>query len=132
MSLKKIIIGLIILASLVFVIVFSVRRVLAAELKNERYYQTKWCNANSGRMEVPLSDGTRADCVTEKYAVEVDFAPKWAEGHGQALRYARLTGKRGVVVLIWKNRRDRLKAMNLVRDVRYYKLPVDVFLMEAE
>lgn len=117
------------LISFIFLGFFSA---FGSQRKGERYYQVKWCAANRGEMEVRMSDGTRADCVTETHAVEMDFARKWAEGLGQALRYARLTGKRGAVALIWKNQRDRAKIMNLIRDVRYYKLPIDVFLIEAE
>jgi len=83
-------------------------------------------------MEIRLSDGTRADCVTSEYAVEFDFARKWAEGLGQALRYARLTGKKAAVVLIWKNDADRIKISNLKSDIKYYGIPVDVFSIRKD
>jgi hypothetical protein len=65
--------------------------------------------------------------VTEKYAAEVDFARKWAEGLGQALRYARLTGKRGALVLICGSYSDRIKAARAQKDINHYQLPIDVF-----
>lgn len=35
-----------------------------------------------------LSNGTRVDCLTDDYAIEVDFSNKWAEAIGQSLMYA--------------------------------------------
>lgn len=78
----------------------------------ERDYQTKWCNAHNGIMEYVLPDKTRVDCYieytdkfgeTNGYAVEFDFARKWAESYGQATYYARQTGKRPGIVLIMEN-----------------------------
>lgn len=51
-------------------------------------------------MEVVLKDRTRVDCLTDEYAIEVDFAKKWAEGIGQSLYYAQMTGKKPAVALI--------------------------------
>ncbi len=67
---------------------------------NEKYYQTKMCNALGGTMEVVLEDKARIDCLTSEYAIEVDFAKKWAEGIGQALYYAQMSGKKPAVGLI--------------------------------
>ncbi|KAB0665625.1 hypothetical protein F6V25_07845 [Oryzomonas japonica] len=53
-----------------------------------------------------MPDGTRADCVTDDYAVEIDFAPKWAEALGQALHYADQTGKRPGILLIIEREKD--------------------------
>lgn len=35
-----------------------------------------------------LPNGTYVDCVTDDYAIEVDFSNKWAEAIGQSLMYA--------------------------------------------
>ncbi|DAB29017.1 MAG TPA: hypothetical protein CFH84_11745 [Sulfurimonas sp. UBA12504] len=67
---------------------------------NEKYYQTKMCNALGGEMEVVLEDKARIDCLTSEYAIEVDFAKKWAEGIGQSLYYAQMSGKKPAVGLI--------------------------------
>jgi hypothetical protein len=47
-------------------------------LHPERWYQEQWCEAMGGQTEVVLPDKTRVDCLTDEYAIEVDFAPKWA------------------------------------------------------
>jgi len=69
----------------------------------ERAYQEKNCH---GLMEVKLADQTRVDCLTDKYAIEFDFAPKWAEAIGQSLHYAYMTGRRPAIYIIMESRRD--------------------------
>ena len=67
---------------------------LCSAKKPESYYQQKWCATHQGTPEFRLPDRTRVDCLLESHAVEVDFAPKWAEAIGQSLHYSRMTGKR--------------------------------------
>nr|DAU52961.1 MAG TPA: Toxin Ibs, type I toxin-antitoxin system [Caudoviricetes sp.] len=69
----------------------------------EKDYQNYWCSANNGKTEVILNDKARVDCLTLNYAVEVDFAPKWAESIGQSLYYASVTKKAPGVLLILEN-----------------------------
>ena len=61
--------------------------------QSERYYQEKLAREIGGRVEVVMKDGTRCDILTSSYAIEVDFAKKWAEAIGQSLNYAMHTGK---------------------------------------
>lgn len=68
--------------------------------KDEKYYQNKMCNQLGGKTEYILFDKTRVDCLTAEYAIEVDFAKKWAEGIGQSLYYAEITDKKPAVALI--------------------------------
>ncbi|MCM1294481.1 MAG: hypothetical protein NC311_02895 [Muribaculaceae bacterium] len=63
----------------------------------EREYQKILCPYNA---EVRLLDGTRVDCLTDMYAIEFDFASKWAEALGQSLHYARMTGRKPAIFLI--------------------------------
>ena len=67
---------------------------------SESSYQHAWCSKYNGIEEYENKDKTRVDCLTDKYAVEFDFANKWAESIGQALHYQRMTGKKAKVVLI--------------------------------
>lgn len=67
---------------------------------DEKYYQTKMCSELGGEMEYVLFDKARVDCLTNEYAIEVDFAKKWAEGIGQSLYYAEITGKKPAIGLI--------------------------------
>lgn len=72
----------------------------AAHYQPEKVYQKEWCDRFHGQMEYRLEDGTRVDCVTKNYAVEFDFANKWAESIGQCLYYGIMTNKKPAVVLI--------------------------------
>ncbi len=55
-----------------------------------------------GMTEVVLWDRTRVDILTDNYAYEVDWAPKWAESIGQSLYYAELTDKKPGIILLSK------------------------------
>lgn len=81
-------------------------QVFAAHSHPEKYYQEVWCKQVGGVTEYRLGDQTRVDCLTDEYAIEFDFAPKWAESVGQALYYALMTGKRPGVVLIMEEEDD--------------------------
>lgn len=91
---------------------------------NEAYYQNKICNKLNGIKEFTLIDKTRVDCLTIKYAIEVDWAKKWAEGIGQSLYYAHMTGKKPAIGLIVnkKDQRyiDRLKTIANKFDIKIF------------
>lgn len=72
----------------------------AKHLYPEKYYQKQWCGKWNGTEEYRLKDETRVDCLTKNYAVEFDFAHKWAESFGQAKYYAEMTGKKPAVIII--------------------------------
>jgi len=62
-------------------------------------------------MEVILIDKSRVDCLTDAYAIEVDFAKKWAESIGQSLYYSYMTDKKPAIGLI----------INLQKEKRYLR-----------
>lgn len=53
--------------------------------------------------EVIQWDSTRIDMVTSRYAIEVDWAPKWAEAIGQSLYYSLVSGLDPGIILLVKN-----------------------------
>jgi len=79
---------------------------LGAAEHPERLYQERWCKNNHGKTEVVLSDRTRVDCLTDKYAIEFDFGKKWAEAIGQSLGYSIETLKQPGIVLILEKPKD--------------------------
>ncbi|MBT0663537.1 hypothetical protein KI809_04400 [Geobacter pelophilus] len=91
---------------------------IAAHKHLEKEYQKEWCDDHFYKMEYPLEDGSHIDCLTETHAVEVEFAPKWAESVGQSLYYALKTGKQPGVVLILESSKDRkfLERLQAVAD----------------
>lgn len=78
----------------------------AKRLYNEAYYQNTWCSRWNGIAEYKLSDKTRVDCLTKNYAVEFDFAKKWAEAVGQSIHYGQMTGKKPAIILIIEQPKD--------------------------
>ena len=95
---------------------------------NERHYQTLLCNGLDGEMEYILKDRTRVDCLTDEYAIEVDFAKKWAEGIGQSLHYAHMTGKKPAVGFIMDESKDEryFKRLNAIAE----KYKIKIFVIE--
>ena len=63
-------------------------------------------------VEVRLPDGSRVDYLGPRDAIEIDWAAKWAEGLGQALFYAEVTGKRATLILLVKDWDRDLKYVN--------------------
>lgn len=52
-----------------------------------------------------MDDGTRCDIITAFYAIEVEWANKWAEAIGQSLHYASRSNKQPAIILITHNPR---------------------------
>jgi hypothetical protein len=85
--------------------------------KNEKYYQMKICDKLNGQQEYLLNDRSRVDCLTKNYAIEVEWAKKWAEGIGQSLYYAKMTNKEPAIALIIGNNDEKyLKRLKLISD----------------
>jgi hypothetical protein len=96
-------------------------------VKNEKYYQTNLCKKLNGVIEYKLPDKTRIDCLTDDYAIEIDWAKKWAEGIGQALYYAQQTNKKPAVALIVSEKDERyLKRLKSVAD----KFKIKIIVIE--
>lgn len=83
----------------------------------EKNYQKSWCASMGGQMEVVLEDKSRVDCVTDEYAVEVEYAKKWAESIGQSLYYATVLDKKPGILIIKKAGDERfIKRLNVVAE----------------
>jgi len=96
--------------------------------KNEKYYQTIMCNKLGGKIEYVLFDKTRVDCLTKKYAIEVDWAKKWAESIGQSLYYAEITHKKPAVGLIVGDSKDQKYLKRLKRVAN--KLDIKIIILD--
>lgn len=116
-----------------FLLVMLTQPVFAKHLHLEREYQNYWCNKYGGITEYRLSDDTRVDILTKEYAVEVDFANKWAESIGQALYYGIRTNRKPAVLLIMENPvkdkkyLDRLKSVAIKHGITVFTVyPCDL------
>ncbi len=97
------------------------------EKLNEKWYQQRWCDQKDGRVEVYLKDKTRCDCLTDDYAIEVDFARKWAEAVGQSLHYSKMTGEQAGILLIVEGNKDKKYLSRLESVIDYHNLPITVW-----
>ena len=102
----------------------------AGHFAKEQVYQKQWCSECGGVIEYVLPDRTRVDCLTDQYAIEFDFAPKWAEAIGQSLYYALMTKRKPGIVLIIESPGDSryVKRLRTVAD----KYGIRVWLMPRE
>ena len=114
-------------------LISTVSTVYGKRLHYEKVYQDAWCEANGGMRSIgrndfewTLVDGSRADCVTEKFAIEFDFADKWAESVGQSALYSELLKRRaGIVLIMERGERDQVflqrlrKALNRINGRRW-------------
>ena len=101
---------------LLFIINLSIIQCYSKHLYKEEVYQEYWCKQHNGIMEFQLDDKTRIDCLTQQYAVEVDFANKWAECIGQSLYYGLKTKKCPACLLIMEKGVKDEKSSNLWRN----------------
>ena len=97
---------------------------IAKRLNKERWYQDKGCE---GVTEYRLPDKTRVDCLLEEYAIEYDFANKWAEAIGQSLHYGRMTHRKAGIVLIMESPKDAKYYRRLMDNIAFYDLPITVW-----
>ena len=95
--------------------------------QNEAFYVNKWCDSSFGHKEYVLADKTRVDCLAKDYAIEFDFAKKWAESVGQSLYYAKMTNKMPAVALILTDAND----MKYVKRVEKIGQDIKIFLIQA-
>lgn len=97
-------------------------------LRTEKDYQIAFNDAyfhGRAKMEVSVKYG-RIDLLTDEYAVEVDRLEKFHEAIGQALHYARETGKKPAIAIFMEEQRDedKEKLKYVIRLCGYYKIKV--------
>ena len=93
----------------------------------ESYYVNQWCTNDFGRKETVLWDLTRVDCLAKDFAIEFDFAKKWAEAIGQSLYYSKMTGKKPAIVLILTSIND----YKYVKRIERLDNDIQLFLIKA-
>jgi hypothetical protein len=73
----------------------------AGEVEESRRLASKY----KAKTEVVLWDRTRVDLLNDEYAIEVEWAPKWAESIGQSLFYAIMTDRKPAVIVLVKDKK---------------------------
>jgi hypothetical protein len=103
----------------------------AKRLHKERYYQDMTCEPIGGIVEYRLPDNTRVDCLTDEFAIEVDFSSsKIFEAIGQSLHYGRMTGKKAGIYLIMEKESDIKYYNRLMDNIEFYNLPITVWVIK--
>ncbi len=105
--------------------------VLAKHIHLEKEYQKTFANRIGGKTEIVLEDGARVDILTDEYAIEVDFANKWAESIGQSLFYALKTNKKPAILLIIERPTRDLKYLKRLKTVTE-KYDIKVFVITPD
>jgi len=80
---------------------------LLVPVQTEREHQARLAPKYSAKAEIVLWDDTRVDLLSQDYAIEIDFGPKWGEAIGQALYYSIVTGKPAAIILLVKSGEER-------------------------
>lgn len=118
---------------LVSILIFCTLPAYSANLHKESEYQSLWCKENNGVTEYVLDDKARVDCLTDEYAIEFDFANKWAESIGQSLYYGLKTNKKAGIVLIIEDRNKvdryikRLDTVTNQYNIKYWLMYEDEY-----
>ena len=101
---------------LYIILILCTFQVYGARLQKEEVYRAEFCN---GTKQVTLRDRTRADCFKDGYAVEVDFADKWAEAIGQSTHYALVSNLKPMIALIIEKEADCKHVAKIVESIRH-------------
>jgi len=103
----------------------------AKHLHKEKVYQEYFCTALGGQTEYVLKDKTRVDCLIDEYAIEVDFAPKWAESVGQSLYYASQTSRKAAILLIMEDEVKDKKYLHRLQNINK-KYAIDIWIINKK
>ena len=96
--------------------------------KEHNYREADYVNAYcNGDIEYILNDKTRVDCLTDYYAIEFDWAKKWAESIGQSMYYSEMTGKKPAVAIIMKRKHDE----KYIQRIRKANKNITIFKIRA-
>lgn len=104
---------------LLLLMVVQATEAAAAEksLFPKKQYQEAWCKAFKGKVNVVMKDGGTADCITEEFAAQIDFAPNWKDAVAQSVLNAIQTDKKPAVVLIIENPERELRYLQQLKKV---------------
>lgn len=96
---------------------------------NEVYWSSHVAKEFGGQVEFRTYDGARIDILTPAYAIEVDWAKKWAEGVGQAAYYGCAVSRKPVLILLIKNRKAEIQYISRAMVAGAYA-NVDIWLYD--
>lgn len=97
--------------------------------EKEHVYRDRFCGGAGMQMEVRLSNGTRADCVSGRLAIEVEFSDKIYQALGQAMSYSASTGHAPAIILVCRKKPKRcdVQYQRLEDAAVHWKIPLTVW-----
>ena len=114
--------------TLLLILLFACAAPQQQTLRTEKDFQIEFnevCFGGKAKMEVHVKYG-RIDLLTDDYAIEVDRLEKFHEAIGQALHYAKETGKKPAIAIFIADHKygDKEKLKYVTRLCDYYKIKV--------
>lgn len=100
------------------------------DYNKESWYRDIWCYGETEVKVFPKGVSPRCDCLTENFAIEVDFARKWHEAVGQSLFYGHHLKRIPGILLIITKPSDMKHLNNLIDMINVYKLPIRVWAID--
>jgi len=97
---------------------------------SEKDINEHWCSSIGGIAEFRTKDGTYVDCLTQEYAIEVEFDYNWKEAIGQSLHYAETTGKKPAILIIRRSSSKKDYFAQIQRLVVRFDLPIKIFSIQ--
>ena len=102
----------------------------AQSYASEIEINNSWFATMYGISQFTTKDRTSVDCLTNNFAVEVEYDYNWKEAIGQSLHYAETTNKQAAILFIKRKetKKDYLNELNRVSTK--FQLPIRVFITE--
>lgn len=97
---------------------------LPQQKHDELFYQRQIIERYGMEEGQQTPSGARCDLMTEDYAIEVDWAYKYAEGIGQAALYAAELKRKPLVILLLKADHNPVHLERALKAARYVNFPV--------
>ena len=111
---------------------FSISLMSPLVFSAEKDINIAWCASIGGVDEFRTKDGTYVDCLTDEYAIEVEYDYKWKEAIGQSLHYAESTNKKAGILFIKRKESKKNYFNEMLRVIENYQLPIKIFVIEEE
>ena len=113
---------------IILMLLFNMNFINAAE----KDINEAWCESMNGITEYRTKYGTFVDCLTDEYAIEMEFDYNWKEAVGQSLHYAEATGRLPSIVLIKRQKSKKDYFAELQGLVVEFSLPIKLFIINEE
>jgi len=111
-----------------YILIIAMIFLIGMTNKKEIDYQNEFCV--NGIKEYVLKDKSRIDCLTDTYAIEIDFSKKVYECIGQSIYYSIETNRKPACALIFdKNNKSDIRYLKRLKVVAK-KYDIKIFIID--